>query len=65
MGLFYEFFGRGKKKHCTICGCIMYPDSESDICEICVDELYKSDPGEEVVTALTTPSDPKYRKRVI
>lgn len=46
MGLFYEYFGRGKKKHCTICGCILYPDSESDICEVCVNELYESDPGE-------------------
>ena len=48
MGLFYEIFGSGRKKRCTICGCIMYPDSESDIGEICLDELYNTDPGEEI-----------------
>lgn len=50
MGLFYEYFGLGKKKYCTICGCILYPDSESDICEICVNELYESDPGRDYET---------------
>lgn len=45
MGLFYEVLGSNKKR-CTICGCIMYDDSESDICEVCLDELYESDPGE-------------------
>lgn len=43
MGLFAEIFS---KKRCSICGCYMYSDSESDMCEICVDELYDSDPGE-------------------
>ena len=47
MSLFYEIFGIGKKKRCTICGCIMYSDSDSDICEVCLDELYESDPGED------------------
>lgn len=47
MGLFFEIFGVGKKKHCSICGCIMYPESASDICEICLDELYESIPIEE------------------
>mgnify|MGYP003441640358 CR=1 FL=1 len=46
MGLFYKIFGLSKK-HCTLCGCIMYDDSDSDICECCLDELYESDPGEE------------------
>lgn len=45
MGLLYEIFGSTKKR-CTICGCHMYGDSESDMCEICLDELYESDPGE-------------------
>lgn len=34
------------KKHCSICGCIMIPGTESDICVCCLDELYESDPGE-------------------
>lgn len=47
MGILYDlYFGASKKKRCTICGCIMYDDSDTDICEICVDELYNSDPGE-------------------
>ena len=36
------------KKRCTICGCYFY-DDESDMCEICLDELFESDPGEEVL----------------
>ena len=47
MGIFYEIYTK-KKKHCIMCGCILYPDSESDICEICLDELYESEPGEGV-----------------
>lgn len=52
MGLFFDMFGyksykSGGKKRCTICGCHMYQDSDSDICEVCLDELYESDPGEE------------------
>lgn len=46
MGVIYDLFARSKKR-CTVCGCIMYDDSDSDICEICLDELYESDPGEE------------------
>lgn len=46
MGVLYELIA-GKKKRCTMCGCILMPDSESDICEVCLDELYASDPGEE------------------
>lgn len=45
MGVLYNIFRRTKKR-CTICGCHMYDDSDSDICEVCVDELYASDPGE-------------------
>lgn len=36
-----------KKKYCTVCGCIMLPTHDGDICECCLDELYDSDPGEE------------------
>lgn len=36
------------KKYCTICGCIMDEKHDGDICEVCLDELYESDPGEEV-----------------
>ena len=45
MGFFNDVLARSKK-HCTFCGCNMYEDSESDICECCLDELYESDPGE-------------------
>jgi len=48
MGVLYDTYQRTKKKHCTMCGCIMLPDHDSDICEVCLDELYESDPGEEV-----------------
>ena len=40
MGFLYE----ATKKRCTMCGCILF--DESDICECCLDELYESDPGE-------------------
>lgn len=36
------------KKRCTVCGCIMDKDHESDICEICFDEMCRSEPGEPV-----------------
>ena len=45
MGLFFEFFGRGKKR-CTVCGCRMMPEGDEDICEVCLAELYASEPGE-------------------
>lgn len=35
------------KKHCTFCGCLMDANHDGDICEVCLDELYESDPGEE------------------
>ena len=47
MGLFYEIF-KSKKKRCSVCDCHIYSDSESDICECCLDALYESDPGEEL-----------------
>lgn len=45
MGILYDLLSRSKKR-CTMCGCHMYDDSDSDICEVCVDELLESDPGE-------------------
>ena len=42
MGILYDIV---TKKICPICGCIMEPDSESDICECCKDDLAE---GEEV-----------------
>ena len=33
------------KKYCTMCGCIMDENHDGDICEVCLDELYESDPG--------------------
>ena len=45
MGVLYDlYFGIKNKKRCTVCGCLMYDDSDADICEVCVDELYNSDP---------------------
>lgn len=35
------------KKYCTRCGCIMDQNHDGDICEVCLDELYESDPGED------------------
>ena len=44
MGILYDLFSRSKKR-CTMCGCYMYDESDADICEVCLDELYESDPG--------------------
>ena len=46
MGIFYDLFSRPKKR-CTVCECYMYDDSDSDICEVCLDELYEQDSGED------------------
>lgn len=45
MSIIRDIFGIPKKR-CSFCGCVMYDDSESDICEVCLDEIYESDPGE-------------------
>lgn len=42
----WDLFGMKDKKRCSVCGCILEYDSESDICEVCLDELLESDPGE-------------------
>ena len=44
MGLFYNVLNKNVIR-CVICGCHMYSDSDSDVCEVCLDELYNSDPG--------------------
>lgn len=43
MGLFYDIFGGKRKKYCTVCGCLLMPDSESDICECCLDDMNRED----------------------
>jgi hypothetical protein len=35
----WELFGMKNKLRCSVCGCILEPDSEFDICEYCLDEL--------------------------
>jgi hypothetical protein len=48
MGVIYDlYFGVKNKKRCTVCGCLMYDDSDADICEVCVDELLNSEPATE------------------
>ena len=41
-------FDRAKKR-CGKCGCLMEPDSELDICEVCLDELFGDDLLEEEI----------------
>ena len=36
------------KKYCIYCGCILDRKHAGNICECCLDDLYESDPGEEV-----------------
>ena len=38
MGILYDIFNT-TKKHCTMCGCIMDPNSKNDLCECCLDDL--------------------------
>ena len=41
MGILYDLYNAArKKKRCTECGCTLYDDSDSDICELCVSEMY-------------------------
>lgn len=47
MGVLYDLVIQ-QKKYCIKCGCIMDPKHDGDICDCCLDELYESDPGEEV-----------------
>lgn len=45
MGILYDIL---TKKICPRCGCIMSPDSELNVCECCLDELFEND-NEEVI----------------
>ena len=35
--------GINKKKECMFCGCHLAPYSESDVCEVCLDDMYGDD----------------------
>ena len=39
MGILADLFVAAKRKRCTVCGCYLYADSESDICECCIDDM--------------------------
>lgn len=43
MSLLCDIFRGKKKKRCSMCGCILMPDSELDICECCLDDMYRED----------------------
>ena len=43
----WKLFGMKDKRRCSVCECILEPDSEFDICECCLDELLECDPREE------------------
>lgn len=44
MGVLYDIYITSEnKKRCTICGCIMDKDHESDICECCQDDRNNDD----------------------
>lgn len=45
MGILYDLLGRARKR-CTMCDCHMCDDSDSDICEVCLDELHENAPDE-------------------
>lgn len=45
MNILNDIFNR-RKKRCIECGCILYNDSDSEICECCVDDM--NDDEEEV-----------------
>ena len=36
-------------KNCIMCGCILDNYSDGDICPCCLDDLYESEPDEEVL----------------
>lgn len=40
VGILYDlYYGVRKKKRCTVCGCLLYDDSDFNICECCRDEM--------------------------
>lgn len=41
MGILYDLYiATRSRKRCTECGCTLYDDSDVDICELCVSEMY-------------------------
>jgi len=38
-----------EKKRCVICGCNLYPNSEFDICDCCLDDIYERESTREEV----------------
>lgn len=38
MGVLYDLYMKGRRKRCTECGCILVPNIEADICEMCVED---------------------------
>lgn len=36
MGLLFDLYTKGRRKRCTECGCILVPDVEANMCEMCV-----------------------------
>lgn len=47
MKLPYSVYRKTKKKYCTVCGCILLPDHDSNICECCLDERTENKPEED------------------
>lgn len=43
----WNLFGMRNKPRCAVCGCILEPDSEFDICECCLDDLLENAPKKE------------------
>ena len=41
MGLFYDLITGRRKKRCTECGCTLYDDTDVEICEACIYEMYE------------------------
>lgn len=38
MGVLFDLCAKGRRKRCTECGCILVPDVEADMCEMCVED---------------------------
>ena len=48
VGVLYKIYLDSNKKTCTMCGCIMDPNSLNHICECCLDDMEEID-REEVI----------------
>ena len=38
MGLLFDLYAKGRRTRCTECGCILVPEAEADMCEMCVED---------------------------